>query len=163
MAIRRYKGVLLTKEKEVKEYHVWNSTLVRRTPVKRSAKPIERRTIKRSNKPIKCKQKTAKKLKGAYWSVFTDNFSRCIVSGRYCETHPHHIFGNANKALSEKYGFIIPLAPDWYEGTTYSIHQDKKLDLYWKCKCQEYWVNVLHKTKEEWIREFHRWWIEETY
>ncbi|MBR5356654.1 MAG: hypothetical protein IK121_07020, partial [Lachnospiraceae bacterium] len=149
----------MVKEKEVKKYRVWNSTIVRRTPLKPSNKSLKRTPIKRSYKPIKTKQKTAKKLKGEYFSVFTNDFSRCIVSVRICKTHPHHIFGAGNKARSEKYGFIIPLAPDWHEGTRYSIHEDRKLELYWKKKCQDYYVSVLGKTKEEWIQEFGKWWI----
>ena len=152
---------MIKEKEEVREYRVWNSTIVRRTPLKPSYKPIKRTPIARSTKPIRCKQKTAKKLKGAYFSVFTNDFSRCIVSGKICKTHPHHIFGAGNKAKSEKYGFIIPLAPEWHEGTPYSIHQNRKLELYWKVKCQDYWIDVLDKTKEEWISEFGKWWIYE--
>lgn len=70
---------------------------------------------------------------------------------------PHHIFGNAYKAKSEEYGFILPLRLDWHTGQKYSIHEDKNLDLKFKRLCEDHYINVLGKTKEEFIKEFGKW------
>lgn len=110
--------------------------------------------------PLKSKQKTARKGKEPYFSVFTADMNRCIITGDTNNVDPHHIFGASRKAFSEKYGFMLPLRRDWHEGTEYSIHQDRDLELHWKIKCQEYWINVLGKTKEEWLAECQKWYIE---
>ena len=107
------------------------------------------------------KQKTARKLSTPYFSIFTNNLNVCHITGDTKNIHPHHIFGASRKTLSEKYGFMLPLRFDWHEGTTYSIHQDRKLDLKYKCLCEDYWLNTLKRTKEEWIEEFGQWWSNE--
>lgn len=134
------------KKRDYKTYY--NSTI----RIKADAKPL-----KRNSTPIKCKQKTAKKLKGEYHSVFTSDMSRCIITGDK-NPHPHHIFDGPNKALSEKYGFMIPLRGDWHTLADYGIHTNRELDLEWKRKCENYYIEKLNKTKEDWINEFGKWW-----
>ncbi len=107
---------------------------------------------------IKVKQFTARKLNKPYFSVFTKDMHTCIITGRTDNVQPHHIFSGPRKELSEKYGFVIPLTSCWHEGTNYSIHRDRNLELKWKRRCQDYWLNKLHKTKDEWIQEFDKWW-----
>lgn len=70
---------------------------------------------------------------------------------------PHHVFGNAYKSKAEKYGFILPLRADWHTGQAYSIHEDRALDLKFKRLCEDHYVNALGKTKEEFIKEFGKW------
>lgn len=125
-----------------------------KTELKRSSTPIQRTTS------IKVKQKTARKLKEPYRSIFTENLDICVITGGKA-TDPHHIFGGRFKTLSEKYGFILPLRHDWHTGTNYCIHKDTQLSLKYKLLCEEYYINVLHKTREEWIGEFGKWWIAE--
>lgn len=113
---------------------------------------------------LKTKQKTAKKLSGEYNSIF-GSLNICAITGEKKQkigkgkwsVVPHHIFGGAYKAKSELYGFILPLRVDWHTGHAYSIHEDSKLDLKYKRICQDYYVNVLKKTKEEFIKEFGKW------
>ncbi len=83
----------------------------------------------------------------------------CVITGEK-GAEPHHIFNGANKALSEKYGFMLPLRHDWHEGTAYSIHQNKDLRLKYRTACQKYYIETLGKTKEEWIAEFGMWYVE---
>ncbi len=110
------------------------------------------------NRPIKTKQKTYKKLGKPYFSVLTDDINKCMFTGTTDNVVRHHIFGAANKTFSEKYGFIAPCRIDWHEGYSYSIHTDKELDLSLKHRCEEYWLNTLGKTKEEWLKECSGWW-----
>ena len=96
-----------------------------------------------------------------YFSVFTDDFDTCIITGSTKASgaviEKHHIFGAANKKASEKFGFVIPIRDDWHKVTNYSIHQDMSLNIYWKRKCQEYWLEH-YGTREEFINVFGKWW-----
>lgn len=54
----------------------------------------------------------AKKL----YSAFTDDMDHCYFTG----TQPverHHIFGGPCRMHSEKYGYVIPLAPHLHPNT----------------------------------------------
>lgn len=114
--------------------------------------------------PIKCKQKTARKLKGPYQSIFSSNMKVCYITGDTNYVAPHHIFyGEKDKAFSEKYHFMLPLRFDWHTSANYAIHVDRKFDLDMKMKCQDYWVNELHKTPEEWRKECSKWYTEEDF
>ena len=84
--------------------------------------------------------------------------TKCVISGEKENVVPHHIFEGANKANSEKYGFIIPLTMQWHTLRDDSIHHNRELDLKYKRMCQEYYVSILNKTKEEFISEFGKWW-----
>lgn len=122
---------------------------------------MQRKTSLKAATPIKCKQKTARKLKTPYHSIFTADLGKCIITGDTKDVHIHHIFSGSRKALSEKYGFIIPLRADWHNLSSYSIHMDRELELKYKIACQDYYIDVLGKTKEEWISEFGKFWISE--
>lgn len=126
----------------------------------KAKKPLSQKSTLKSTTPIKVKQKTAQKRKEPYFSIFTEDMHCCIITGDKSCVDPHHIFSGCDKAFSEKYGFMIPLRRDWHEGTTYSIHQNRKLELEWKIKCQDYWINVLRKTKKEWLKECRMWYID---
>lgn len=133
------------------------TSLKTKTPLKAKTGISSSATLKASS-PLKSKQKTAKKLSGDYWSIFTKDMRTCFITGDTQRVHPHHIFSGGRKALSEKYGFMLPLRADWHEGTSYSIHQDRNLELKYKTLCENYWVSTLHRSKEEWIEEFGMWW-----
>lgn len=95
-----------------------------------------------------------------YRSVFTNDLSVCIITGTdkaHGSIHVHHIFGGANKANSEKYGFLIPLRADWHDMADYGIHFDRALDLKFKRRCQEYWLEH-YGTRDEFIKVFGQWW-----
>lgn len=133
-----------------------NSTL----RAKKSLRDSYAEKIKSGEKKLKNTQK-AYKPKYKYFSVFTDDLDTCIITGQkkseYVSVEIHHIFGAANKANSEYYGFIIPLVPEWHELASYSIHQDRNLELYWRRKCQDYWLKH-YGTREEFINVFGKWW-----
>lgn len=108
-------------------------------------------------KLIKKKQMTAKKCNKEYFSIFTPDMHKCFITGDTKNIVPHHIFGASDKTFSEKYGFMLPIRFDWHEISDYSIHEDRNLNLKYKRLCQEYWINTLHRTKEEWLTECHKW------
>ena len=62
------------------------------------------------------------------YSVLTDDMEHCIITGD-CNVERHHVFNGSNRALSERYGFIVPLRPDWHNMTPYSVHMDQQLSL----------------------------------
>lgn len=68
--------------------------------------------------------RTAGSMKRLY-SVLTDDLEHCIVTGS-CNVAIHHVFNGANRKLSEKYGFLVPLRPDWHNMTPYSVHMDQR-------------------------------------
>lgn len=114
---------------------------------------IKRRT------PLKAKQ-TSKGKKG-YFSIFTGDMGKCYVTGEKGRVEVHHIFGASDKAASEKYGFMLPLRGDWHRTGSYSIHMDRGFSVRMKMQCQEYYVGTLGKSREEWLREFRKWYTEE--
>lgn len=117
--------------------------------------------LKAGTKTAKKTYQKAYKPTVVYFSVFTDDLDTCIITGRSkkegAAVEIHHIFGAANKAASERHGFIIPVVSEWHTLASYSLHQDMELNIYWKRKCQEYWLENIG-TKEEFIAEFGKWW-----
>jgi hypothetical protein len=101
------------------------------------------------------------KPKYKYESIFTNDLSRCYITGSTkaagASIHIHHIFGASNKTKSEKYHFLIPLRDDWHDMADYGIHFNRKLELKIKRQCQEYWL-AHYGTKEEFIKVFGKWW-----
>lgn len=86
------------------------------------------------------------------WSVLVDDLEHCYVTGSNMICI-HHVFNGPNRALSEKYGFLIPLHPDWHNMTPYSVHMDEAFDLFLKQKGQTYYESH-YGTREDFIREF---------
>lgn len=60
-------------------------------------------------------------------SVLTDDLHHCIITGD-CNVAIHHVFNGPNRSLSEKYGFLVPLRPDWHNMASYSVHMDQVFD-----------------------------------
>lgn len=133
---------------------------MKRTPLKQKT-PLRAKTPLKSKGRLKCKQKTARKLSQPYFSIFTSDMHTCYITGATQNVDPHHIFGGSNKAVSEKYGFMLPLRSDWHRGTKYSIHEDRNLSVMYRMRCQEYYINILGKSWAEWKQEFGKWWCEE--
>ena len=153
----------------------YNSTLKQKTPLRAKTRLTNKSTLKPKKslrdsyndkvlagtikKPIK--KQNAYKPKYKYESIFTNDLSKCVITGATKESgadiHVHHIFGAANKANSEKYHFLIPLRADWHDMADYGIHFNRELDLKTKRYCQEYWLKH-YGTKEEFIKVFGKWW-----
>ncbi len=90
----------------------------------------------------------AKKL----WSVLTDDMDTCMFTGSpYIERH--HVFGGANKALSEKYGYIAPLRYDLHPNGANRGSDAGDIDIILKQRCQTHYEQH-HGTREQFIKEF---------
>ena len=128
---------------------------------KKSLRDSYAEKVKAGIKKPKSNRAKAYRPKYKYFSIFTSDLDTCYVTGDTkaagADIHVHHIFGAANKANSEKYGFIIPLRADWHDLASYSIHQDRIFELEIKHKCQDYWL-ANYGTKEEFINVFGKWW-----
>lgn len=88
------------------------------------------------------------------WSVLTDDLEHCYVTGSN-NVAIHHVMNGPNRKLSEKYGFLIPLRPDWHNITPYSVHMDKEFDYQLKRKAQMYYEDH-YGTRQDFIKEFGR-------
>lgn len=110
----------------------------------------------KASKSIKSKQLTAKKTSGDYFSIFGKS-GICIFTGDKKNIVPHHIFEGPYKAASEKYGFILFMRRDYHTGYSYSIHENPKLMKKYKIICENYYVDTLKHSKEEFISEFGKW------
>lgn len=53
----------------------------------------------------------------------------CFVTGRTDGLQRHHIFGAANRKLSEKYGLCVWLRPEWHNASNYAVHFNRAFDL----------------------------------
>lgn len=53
----------------------------------------------------------------------------CYITGSINNLHCHHIFGGANRKLSEKYGLKVWLRADWHNMSNYGVHFNRTLDL----------------------------------
>lgn len=49
-------------------------------------------------------------------SIIHTTKGRCYLCGRYGQTEEHHIFGGANRKVSEQYGLKIQLCPQCHRG-----------------------------------------------
>lgn len=81
----------------------------------------------------------------------------CIVCGRY-QVEEHHIYkGIANRKKSEKYGLKVYLCYEHHRGN-YGIHgkYGHNLDLYLKKIAQKTWQEYYGKTKDDFLKEFRR-------
>lgn len=86
------------------------------------------------------------------YSVLADDLEHCIITGS-SNVAIHHVFNGANRKLSEKYGFLVPLRPDWHNMTPYSVHMDQRFHEILKCKAQQYY-ETHYGSREDFRREF---------
>lgn len=127
-----------------------NSVLKAKTPL------VAKSELKAKSKP-QVKQKSARKGDSPYFSIFGQLDTCCITGAKSKDGYkivPHHIFEGPYKAVSEKYGFILPIRIDWHTGHSYSIHEDIDLSLKYKRICQDYYLNKLNKSEKDFVREF---------
>lgn len=94
-----------------------------------------------------------KKLK----SVFTNNMDCCIFTGSY-RVERHHIFGGPNRKRSEKYGFVVPLRPDYHPNGVYFDKKNGDIDAILKKQAQKYYEENIG-TREEFRKEFGKSWL----
>lgn len=148
--------------------------MLKRTPLKTKT-PLRAKTSLRAKQSLRdsyaakvkagvkkpTKSNKVYKPKYKYFSVLQPDLTVCYVTGYTkasgADIHVHHVFGGANKAKSEKYGFLIGLRADWHDMADYGIHFDREFELRIKRECQDIWL-AIYGTKEEFIAEFGKWW-----
>lgn len=77
------------------------------------------------------------------WS--TEHFAGC---------HKHHVFGGANRKLSEQDRLFIYLTPRMHNMSNDGIHFNKSFMDYAHKIGQVSWMRYYHKTKEEFILRY---------
>lgn len=88
------------------------------------------------------------------WSVFTDDMDTCIFTGSNV-VERHHVFSSVYRKKSEKYGFIVPLRPDYHPNGVHAGKNAKEIDTQLKQMAQEYW-EAHYGSREDFRREFGR-------
>ena len=121
--------------------------------MKSSRTSLKANTCLQTKTQLKSKQKGAKVTPGEYFSIFGD-VSICAITKEKERVVVHHIFGGPYKAKSEKYGFVIALRSDYHTGTSYAVHEDIEFSNRLKRTCEEYAINNLGMTKEDFASEF---------
>lgn len=96
--------------------------------------------------------------------IYDENFDEarcCALCGRTgtatVPLHRHHIFGGANRKMSEKLGMVIDLCYDCHIGTD-GVHMNREKDLRLKRKCQQIFEDAGY-TREEWRLLFGKSWL----
>lgn len=69
-------------------------------------------------------------------------------------SHKHHIFGGANRKLSEQDGLFIYLTPKLHNMSDKGIHFNKTFMDYAHSVGQTSWIKYYNKTKEEFIARY---------
>lgn len=91
------------------------------------------------------------------FSVLTDDLEHCYITGSNVIAM-HHVFNAANRDRSAKYGFILPLRPDWHNTSNYGVHSNRGLDLKFKRMAQTYYEENVG-TRKQFISEFNMSWL----
>ena len=90
-------------------------------------------------------------------SVFTDDMNRCFFTESNM-VERHHIFGSSNRVNSEKYGFVIPLRPDYHPNGTQFNRENGDVDTMLKQMAQAYYESH-YGTREQFRAEFGKSWL----
>ena len=85
-------------------------------------------------------------------SIFTDDMETCFMTGTTYWIERHHVFGGANKARSEEYGFIMPVTHNLHNEPPKGIHYNKALRRMLKQYCQRKYEET--KSRQMFIFEF---------
>ena len=68
--------------------------------------------------------------------------------------HMHHIFGGANRKLSDQDGLFVYLIPELHNMSDRGIHFDKDFMDYAHREGQKAWQKYYNKTKEDFIKRY---------
>ena len=84
---------------------------------------------------------------------------KCYITGDTNNLHSHHIFGGANRKLSEKYGLKVWLRADWHNMSNYGVHFNRELDLQLKKTAQLCWEEKFG-SRQDFRRIFGKSWLD---
>lgn len=77
---------------------------------------------------------------------------KCYITGATKGLHKHHIFGGANRKLSELYGLYVYLIPEYHTGDN-GVHFNREFDLQLKREGQMKF-EAIHGSREDFVRVF---------
>lgn len=77
----------------------------------------------------------------------------CYICGTTLNLHLHHIYGGANRSLSDKDGCVVYLCVNHHTGVQ-GVHLNRKIDLALKARCQKEYMKQFNKTKEDFIKRY---------
>lgn len=78
----------------------------------------------------------------------------CYICGTTSNLHKHHIFfGTANRKLSEEDGCVVYLCVNHHTGLQ-GVHNNHRLDLDLKQKCERAWIRHFNKSIEDFIKRY---------
>jgi hypothetical protein len=80
---------------------------------------------------------------------------KCYITGATEGLHKHHIFGSANRKLSEQYGLYVYLIPEYHNMSDKGVHFNREFDLQLKREGQMKFEQ-LYGSREDFIRIFGR-------
>lgn len=91
-------------------------------------------------------------------SIFTDNMSKCLVTGMESGIEIHHIFGGTDRTKSEIFSFCVPLHRSVHPNGAFRTDRNwTELDHWLKRKCQEYYIEVAqYGDRNSWYQLFGR-------
>lgn len=85
-------------------------------------------------------------------SAIVNCMKNCFVCGSpYVQMH-HIFYGTANRKISDRYGYIVPLCQEHHTGQT-GVHFDKQFDLALKELVQKHFEKN-HGTREDFRNVF---------
>jgi len=90
-------------------------------------------------------------------SILQDE-KECFICKKPYGLHKHHVFGGANRKLSEKYGLWLWLCPYHHNMSDKGVHHDRELDLELKRYAQQRF-EYERGTREDFIRIFGKNWL----
>ena len=79
---------------------------------------------------------------------------KCYITGATEGLHKHHIFGAANRKLSEQYGLYVYLIPEYHNMSDKGVHFNKEFDLQLKREGQRKFEET--HSREDFLRLFGR-------
>lgn len=84
------------------------------------------------------------------------NEKKCFVCEMTIGLHRHHIFGAANRKISDKQGCWVYLCGYHHNLSNQGVHNNRELDLKIKELCQERWEMINNANHDEFRRIFGR-------
>ena len=70
-------------------------------------------------------------------SILNTESGVCFICERQTETALHHIFGAANRTMSDENGFTVFLCPDCHQYAPHAVHRSRETALRLKAVCQK--------------------------
>ena len=93
------------------------------------------------------------------FSVLTNDLEHCYICGSTTVAIHHVFYGTANRKLSDKHGFILPLHPRWHTESNDAVHRgNKELDTKLKALAQTYYETHIG-SRTDFILEFGKSWL----